>query len=98
MSIVLPAGSRLAINIAGRDFERPGMDDSKSPFPARGSGPWLHNDRYDRPADIFAGNTTLHSGPGREAYLLLPVIPADRAGVHTTALVRHDGNDWQVAR
>ena len=70
--IVLPAGFRLAINIAGHDFERPGTDDPKSPFPARGSGPWLHNDRYDRPADIFAGDTTLHTGPGCEAYLMLP--------------------------
>ena len=84
MCIVLPAGFRLAVNIAGRDFERPGNDDSKSPFPARGSGPWLHNDRYDRPADIFAGNTTLHTGHGREAYLLLPVIPADRPGVRAS--------------
>jgi predicted acyl esterase len=98
MCIVLPAGFRLAVNIAGRDFERPGTDDSKSPFPARGSGPWLHNDRYDRPADIFAGNTTLHTGPEREAYLLLPVIPADRSGVRASTPAKHDGNDWQVAR
>jgi uncharacterized protein len=95
--IVLPAGFRLAINIAGRDFERPGTDDPKSPFPARGSGPWLHNDRYDRPSDIFGANTTLHTGPGREAYLLLPIIPPVRPGVGTAGLVRHDGNDWQVA-
>jgi hypothetical protein len=74
-----------------------GTDDPKSPFPARGSGPWLHHDRYDRPADIFAGNTTLHTGPDCEAYLMLPVIPADRAGVRTTAPAKHDGKDWQVA-
>jgi len=29
---------------------------------------------------------------------MLPVIPADRAGVHATAPVKHDGKDWQVAR
>jgi hypothetical protein len=98
MCIVLPAGFRIAINIAGRDFERPGMDDPKSPFPARGSGPWLHNDRYDRPIDIFAGDTTLYTGLGREAYLLLPMIPSDRPSVRTTKQVKHDGKDRRVAR
>jgi len=44
MCIVLPAGFRIAVNIAGRDFERPGPDDPKLPFPARGSGPWIHNE------------------------------------------------------
>ena len=98
MCIVLPAGFRIAVNIAGRDFERPGTDDPKLPFPARGSGPWMHDDRYDRPPDIFGGNTTLHTGSGREAYLLLPVIPADRPGVRTTKPVRHNGNDGHIAR
>jgi len=72
--IVLPAGFQLAVNIAGKDFERPGGDASPA-FRTRGSGPWLHNDRYDRPVDIFGGTTTIHTGGGREAYLLLPVIP-----------------------
>jgi len=54
--------------------------------------------RYDRPTDIFAGNTTLHTGSGREAYLLLPVIPADRPGVRTTKPVMHNGKDDQIAR
>jgi predicted acyl esterase len=72
--IILPKGFRLAVVIAGKDFQRPGED--KIPvFPSRGSGPWLHDDPRDRPADIFSGTTTLHTGPGREAYLLLPVIP-----------------------
>ena len=98
MCIVLPAGFRIAVNIAGRDFERPGMDDPNFPFPARGSGPWIHNDRYDRPTDIFAGDTTLHTGSGREAYLLLPVIPADRPGVRKIKPVTHNGKDEQIAR
>jgi hypothetical protein len=37
-------------------------------------------------------------GSGREAYLLLPVIPADRPGVRTTKPVKHNGNDGQIAR
>jgi hypothetical protein len=72
--IILPEGFRLAVVIAGKDFQRPG-DDKIPVFPSRGSGPWLHDDPRDRPADIFGGTTTLHTGPGREAYLLLPVIP-----------------------
>jgi len=74
MNIVLPAGYRIAVNIAGKDFERPGGDANPA-FRSRGAGPWLHDDPHDRPADIFGGETTLHTGSGREAYLLLPVIP-----------------------
>ena len=40
-----------------------------------GCGPGLHNDPRDRPREIFGGTTTLHFGPDRAAYLLLPVIP-----------------------
>jgi uncharacterized protein len=74
-NIALPAGYRIAVNISGKDFERPGGDANPA-FRSRGSGPWLHDDPHDRPADIFGGETTLHTGPGREAYLLLPIIPA----------------------
>jgi predicted acyl esterase len=77
MCIVLPAGYRIAVNIGGKDFERPGGDANPA-FRSRGSGPWLHDDPHDRPADIFGGQTTLYTGPGREAYLLLPVIPPRR--------------------
>ena len=72
--IVLPRGFRLAVVIAGKDFQRPGPDQIPV-FPSRGSGPFLHDDLYDRPATIFGGTTTVHTGPGRESYLLLPVIP-----------------------
>ena len=95
--IVLPVGFRLAVNIAGKDFERPGGD-SKPAFRSRGSGPWIHDDPYDRPAAIFGGETILHTGPGREAFLLLPVIPPDRPGVPARPTVRHYGKDWETAR
>lgn len=77
MSIILPAGYTIAIDIRGRDFERPGSDTNPA-FRSRGSGPWIHDDPIDRPAGIFGGETTLHTGPGQEASLLLPVIPAGR--------------------
>jgi uncharacterized protein len=73
--IVLPAGYRLALVIGGRDFERPGSDDGGSAIPARGSGPWLHTDPADRPAEVFNGTTTIRSGPDQESYLLIPIIP-----------------------
>lgn len=79
MSIILPAGFRLALDVRGKDFERPGADANVA-FRSRGSGPWIHDDPSDRPADVFGGRTTLHTGPGREAHLLLPIIPAGRGG------------------
>ena len=72
--IVLPAGFRLAVDIRGTDFERPGADANPA-FRSRGSGPWIHDDPLDRPKAIFGGETSLHTGPGYEAYLLVPIIP-----------------------
>lgn len=71
--IVLPAGFRLAVDIRGTDFQR--APDPDHPTAYRGSGPWLHDDPDDRPERVFAGTTTLHTGPGRDCFLLLPVIP-----------------------
>jgi predicted acyl esterase len=91
--IVLPKGFVIALNIAGKDFERPGGD-SNPAFRSRGSGPWLHDDLYDRPPRIFGGQTTIYTGPEHEAFLLVPVIPPDRPGV--TNVDTHDGKDWTV--
>lgn len=74
--IVLPAGFRIALDIRGTDFQRPPSADN--PMAYRGSGPWLHDDPLDRPETIFSGTTTIHTGPGREAFILLPVIPQPR--------------------
>jgi hypothetical protein len=72
--IILPKGFRLAIDIRGKDFERPGGDANVA-FRSRGSGPWIHDDPQDRPPSIFGGKVTIHTGPGREAHLLVPIIP-----------------------
>jgi hypothetical protein len=40
-----------------------------------GCGPFTHTDPTDRPARVFDGINTLHSGPKRASYLLLPIIP-----------------------
>jgi predicted acyl esterase len=79
--VVLPAGYRLALTVQGRDYEYPGATKSRlSNFKndLRGSGPFLHDDPLDRPADVFGGRTTLHLGGDHPSFLRLPVIPADR--------------------
>ncbi len=68
-SMALPAGSVITLTLAGRDFERPGASG-----PQKGSGPFTHNGPTDRPPERFSGRHTIHTGGGRECYLLLPVI------------------------
>jgi predicted acyl esterase len=78
-SVVVPAGYRLGLSIRGKDYEYPGPSGGRlSNFKneLRGCGPFLHDDPYDRPPEIFAGTTNLHFRRGRQPYLLLPVIPA----------------------
>jgi predicted acyl esterase len=76
-SIVVPAGHRIAVTLLGKDLERPGTGLTMKTFAnqMRGSGPFLHNDPQDRPAAIFGGRTTIHTGGAHPSYLLLPVIP-----------------------
>ena len=70
-SIVVPKGYTLTLLIEGRDFSRgPGGSGLLT-----GSGPFLHNDRSDRPIALFGGTNTLHTGGNHESYLLIPVIP-----------------------
>jgi hypothetical protein len=42
-----------------------------------GVGPFLHTHPQDRPAENFAGFNTLYFTPGRQPYVLLPIIPAE---------------------
>jgi predicted acyl esterase len=76
-SIVVPAGYRIALTIRGKDYEHACRGGKLSNFKneLRGCGPFLHNDPTDRPPNIFAGRTTLHSEKDRQPCLLLPVIP-----------------------
>jgi predicted acyl esterase len=77
-SIVVPAGHRIALTVLGKDFERPGTGLTMKTFAneLRGSGPFLHTDPDDRPASVFGGRVTIHTGRARSSHLLLPVIPA----------------------
>jgi len=77
--VVVPAGHRLGITIRGKDYVYAGPSGGKlSNFKNEltGCGPFLHDDPLDRPADVFAGVTSLHFGRDKQAYLLLPVIPS----------------------
>ena len=77
-SIVVPAGYRIALTVRGKDYEYGGGSGGRlSNFKNEltGCGPFLHDDPQDRPAAIFGGQTTLHFGGDRQAYLLLPVVP-----------------------
>ena len=75
--IVVPAGWRIALTVRGKDYEHPGeaatLSNMKNPM--KGCGPFLHDDPADRPPAVFGGKTTLHFGPARRAFLLLPIIP-----------------------
>ena len=73
-------GYRIALTVRGKDYVYGGGASAglKTLGTAwTGVGPFQHNDPRDRPASVFGGNVTLHAGPGRNAYLLLPVIPGE---------------------
>jgi hypothetical protein len=70
-SVFLPKGSRLALRLQGKDFERPDQEG-----PTKGSGLFTHTDPTDRPTDRFDGTHTVHTGGARASYLQLPVLPA----------------------
>jgi uncharacterized protein len=67
--VVLAAGARLALSVAGRDFAR---TDGVDGF--HGSGPFAHDDLGDRPPSRSAAITSVHTGARAPSYLLLPVI------------------------
>ena len=76
--VVVPKGHRIALSVRGRDYIYPGgpgegLETLGTVW--NGCGPFRHDDPRDRPAKIFGGDVTLHTGPDRQAYLLLPIIP-----------------------
>jgi predicted acyl esterase len=78
-SIVVPAGYRLAFTVRGKDYEYRGevSEFAKDFYYANaGVGPFTHADPMDRPADVFGGKVSLHTGGQQPSYLLLPIIDA----------------------
>jgi hypothetical protein len=76
-SIVVPPGYQLALSVRGKDYEVDGNDVAlpNAPYPMKGVGPFLHVDRDDRPAALFATENALHFAKDKQPYLLLPIIP-----------------------
>ncbi|MEE9568448.1 MAG: hypothetical protein V3W37_03600 [Candidatus Binatia bacterium] len=77
----MPAGYRIALTVRGKDYEYAGRSGGKlSNFKneLKGCGPFLHDDQRDHPLEIFGGKTTLHIGPDRPAYVLIPIVPPKR--------------------
>jgi predicted acyl esterase len=76
-SIVVPPGYQLALTVSGKDYEVDGRDIAlpNAPYPMKGVGPFLHIDKDDRPAGVFATRNTLHFAAGQQPHLLLPIIP-----------------------
>jgi predicted acyl esterase len=75
-SIVAPVGYRLALTVRGKDYEVDGKDAAlpNAPYPMKGVGPFVHVDPDDRPPHIFMCRNTLYFAPGKQPYLLLPII------------------------
>jgi uncharacterized protein len=76
--IVAPEGYRIALSVRGKDYAYPGgasggLETLGTAW--TGCGPFTHTDPVDRPASVFGGNVTLHTGPQYQSYLLLPTIP-----------------------
>jgi uncharacterized protein len=63
-SIVVPQNYSLMLTIQGKDFEFPDTP-----------GRMLHNSDQDRPGSVFDTTYKIASGPGRESYILMPLIP-----------------------
>jgi predicted acyl esterase len=77
-SIVVPKGYRIALTIRGRDYEwgggvGKGLGTLGKVF--TGVGPFRHDNAIDRPPEVFDGNVTLHFGPDRQSFVMLPIIP-----------------------
>jgi predicted acyl esterase len=76
--VVLPRGYRVALTVGGTDWKFPGVVNAgrllNFGVPLQGSGPFQHNDPVDRPADIFSGHTTVHTGGDRASWLQLPIV------------------------
>lgn len=76
--IVIPEGYRVQLQVRGRDYEYPPALENNPKigwFPLTGCGPFLHDDERDRPASIFGGKVTLHTGGEHQSYLMVPRIP-----------------------
>ncbi len=82
-SIVIPPGYRLALTIRGIDYQYEGeLSDFAESFHYAGGGvgPFKHADPDDRPAELFGGSVTVHTGGDTSSFMLVPVVPPRSTG------------------
>ena len=76
--LAVPAGYTVQLDVQGKDYVYPGpaghLSNMKNPM--TGCGPFVHDDPEDRPAELFTGTVTVHTGGDRQSYLLVPLIPS----------------------
>ena len=83
-SIVVPAGYRIGLSVRGADYDYGETPQAAANLAVhttgkqkkRGPGAFMHDDPRDRPAEIYGGTVSVHTGGDCESYVLLPVIPA----------------------
>jgi hypothetical protein len=74
--IVIPPGYRLSLTIQGHDFERETVSGAVATLGTfRGSGPFVHDDPWDRRPERVSGRVTIYGGGTTPSCLQLPVIP-----------------------
>ncbi|MGE0035823.1 MAG: CocE/NonD family hydrolase [Xanthobacteraceae bacterium] len=75
--IVVPPGYRVGFSVRGNDYryDAPPLKVPGLWYEMTGVGPFKHDSPEDRPADVFGATVTLHFEPGRQPYVLLPIIP-----------------------
>jgi predicted acyl esterase len=76
--VAVPAGWRVTLTVRGKDYEYGGeLSEFAKTFhyAHRGVGPFRHDDPTARPADVFGGRVTIHTGGALASHLLLPIVP-----------------------
>jgi uncharacterized protein len=75
--IVIPPGYRFGLAVRGKDYQNdtPPLELDGVAYTMQGVGPFKHDEPSDRPPEIYGGKTAVHFAPGRQPYVLLPVIP-----------------------
>ncbi|MBV9720538.1 MAG: peptidase S15, partial [Mycobacterium sp.] len=99
-SIIAPAEYSLGVSVRGIDYAhtRTGNHDMAYGRELRGSGPYWHEHPGDRDSPAFDGTTTLTSEPGRQPYLLLPIIPPQSSAAPLAETARPSLTADDVAR
>jgi predicted acyl esterase len=73
--VVLPKGHRIALSVRGKDYAYPGDPVASHQGFFTGVAAFRHDEPSDRPPAVFDADVTIHCGPDRQSYVLLPIIP-----------------------